>query len=172
MSDNNIFNQEKAQLNSLYGQPAAEESSYPIAQIAEQTAVEAIISGDISSNFDILAMRGEFSNMEAYAVTRPDQDDDTISIGKAAKNAIIEIDRWIVYRFDKQGQDAVGIVIFDKAGKKYATSSSYFIREFLTLNMLCVKDGGALDKIKVIYKESQNRTADGQKMTYPLCTFA
>lgn len=145
------------------------DSSYPAdaaMQIVENSAAEAIIAGDIASNFDILAMHGEFSNREAYAVTRPDDDDNTISIGKAAKNAIIDIDRWIVYRFDKQGQPAVGIVIFDKAGKKYATSSAYFIREFLTLNMICVRDKEKLEKIKVIYKQSKN----GQ--TYPMCTFA
>lgn len=149
-----------------YGDP---DSSYPgdaAMQIVENSAAEAIIAGDIASNFDILAMHGEFSNREAYAVTRPDDDDNTISIGKAAKNAIIDIDRWIVYRFDKQGQPAVGIVIFDKAGKKYATSSAYFIREFLTLNMICVRDKEKLEKIKVIYKQSKN----GQ--TYPMCTFA
>lgn len=145
------------------------DSSYPAdsaMQIVENSAAEAIIAGDIASNFDILAMHGEFSNREAYAVTRPDDDDNTISIGKAAKNAVIEIDRWIVYRFDKQGQPAVGIVIFDKAGKKYATSSAYFIREFLTLNMICVRDKEKLEKIKVVYKQSKN----GQ--TYPMCTFA
>lgn len=139
---------------------------------AELSAVEAVIAGDVSSNFDIIATRGEFSACEAYAVTRPDNDDDTISIGKAAKNELIDIDRWIVYRFSKDGEDAVGIVIFSKTGKKYATSSAYFIREFMTLNMLKMRDGSSLDKIKVIHKESQNRTVDGSKMTYPMCTFA
>lgn len=165
----------KALANSLYG-TEVQNSLYTAGggyadpdaamQIVENSAAEAIIAGDIASNFDILAMHGEFSNREAYAVTRPDDDDNTISIGKAAKNAIIDIDRWIVYRFDKQGQPAVGIVIFDKAGKKYATSSAYFIREFLTLNMICVRDKDKLEKIKVIYKQSKN----GQ--TYPMCTFA
>ena len=86
----------------------------PVTEVAEITAVESIIAGDIESNFAVLAMDGEFTNREAYAVTRPDNDDDTISIGKAAKNAIIDLDRWIVYRFTKDSADAVGIVIFDK----------------------------------------------------------
>lgn len=180
MSDINEM-KAKAQVNSMFGTEAQNalysagggyadtDSAYPAdaaMQIVENSAAEAIIAGDIASNFDILAMYGEFSNREAYAVTRPDDDDNTISIGKAAKNAVIDIDRWIVYRFDKQGQPAVGIVIFDKAGKKYATSSAYFIREFLTLNMICVRDKEKLEKIKVIYKQSKN----GQ--TYPMCTFA
>ena len=138
----------------------------PVTEVAEITAVESIIAGDIESNFAVLAMDGEFTNREAYAVTRPDNDDDTISIGKAAKNAIIDLDRWIVYRFTKDSADAVGIVIFDKEGHKYATSSPYFIREFLTLMTLCAKDGEKLDRIKVIHKQSK------AGMTYPLCTFA
>lgn len=146
------------------------ESAYPAEIInpekSELSAVEAVISGDISSNFDILAMDGEFSNREAYAVTRPDDDDDTISIGKAAKNAVLDLDKWIVYRFTKDGEDAVGIVIFTKDGKKYATSSAYFIREFLTLMMLSAKDKTKLERIKVIHKVSK------AGMTYPLCTFA
>lgn len=174
MSDINEM-KAKAQANAMFG-TEAQNALYSAGggyvdtdaamQIVENSAAEAIIAGDIASNFDILAMHGEFSNREAYAVTRPDDDDNTISIGKAAKNAVIDIDRWIVYRFDKQGQPAVGIVIFDKAGKKYATSSAYFIREFLTLNMICVRDKEKLEKIKVIYKQSKN----GQ--TYPMCTFA
>ena len=138
----------------------------PANDASELSAVDAIISGDIASNFDVLAMDGEFSNVEAYSVTRPDNDDDTISIGKAAKNAIIDLDKWIVYRFTKDNADAVGIVIFDIEGHKYATSSPYFIREVLTLMMLCAKDGGKLKKIKVIHKQSKSG------MTYPLCTFA
>lgn len=134
---------------------------------AELSAVEAVINGDVKSNFDIVATRGEFSAVEAYAVTRPDtEDENVISIGKAAKNAIISIDRWIIYRFSKDGEPAVGIVIFDKSGKRYVTSSAYFIREFMTLNMLCMRDGASLDKIKVLHKQSKSG------MTYPLCTFA
>ena len=79
---------------------------------------------------------------------------------------MLDLDKWIVYRFTKDGEDAVGIVIFTKDGKKYATSSAYFIREFLTLMMLSAKDKTKLERIKVIHKVSK------AGMTYPLCTFA
>lgn len=126
-----------------------------------------IINGDITNSFNIITTRGDFSAREAYSVTRPD-DDNAISIGKACKNAEIEIDRFIVYSYGKRDGMGVGIVIIGKDGKKYVTSSPAFIKEFLQLDRLYAMDGVTLDKIKVIYKTSQNKTADGQSMIYPM----
>ena len=126
-----------------------------------------IINGDFTSSFNILTTRGDFSAREAYSVTRPD-DDNAISIGKACKNAEIEIDRFIVYSYGKRDGMGVGIVIIGKDGRKYVTSSAAFIKEFLQLDRLYKMDGVTLDKIKVIYKTSQNKTADGQSMIYPM----
>lgn len=126
-----------------------------------------IINGDFTNSFNVLSTRGDFSAREAYRLTRPD-DDDAISIGKNCKNAEIEIDKYIIFSYGKLSGVGVGIVIIDKSGKKYATSSAAFIKEFIQLNRLYAMDGVVLDKIKVIYKTSQNKTADGQTMTYPM----
>lgn len=126
-----------------------------------------IINGDITNSFNIVTTRGNFSAREAYSVTRPD-DDNAISIGKACKNAEIEIDRFIVYSYGKRDGVGVGIVILGKDGKKYVTSSPAFIKEFLQLDRLYAMDGVTLDKIKVVYKTSQNKTPDGQSMIYPM----
>lgn len=126
-----------------------------------------IINGDFTSSFNIVTTRGNFSAREAYSVTRPD-DDNAISIGKACKNAEIEIDRFIVYSYGKRDGVGVGIVIIGKDGRKYVTSSPAFIKEFLQLDRLYAMDGVTLEKIKVIYKTSQNKTPDGQSMIYPM----
>lgn len=126
-----------------------------------------IINGDFTSSFNIVTTRGNFSAREAYSVTRPD-DDNAISIGKACKNAEIEIDRFIVYSYSKRDGVGVGIVIIGKDGRKYVTSSPAFIKEFLQLDRLYAMDGVTLDKIKVVYKTSQNKTPDGQSMIYPM----
>lgn len=126
-----------------------------------------IINGDFTSSFNIVTTRGDFSAREAYSVTRPD-DDNAISIGKACKNAEIEIDRFIVYSYGKRDGVGVGIVIIGKDGRKYVTSSPAFIKEFLQLDRLYAMDGMTLDKIKVVYKTSQNKTPDGQSMIYPM----
>ena len=130
-------------------------------------AVTEIINGDFTNSFNVLSTRGDFSAREAYRLTRPD-DDDAISIGKNCKNAEIEIDKYIIFSYGKLSGVGVGIVIIDKDGKKYATSSAAFIKEFIQLNRLYAMDDVVLDKIKVIYKISQNKTADGQTMTYPM----
>ena len=126
-----------------------------------------IINGDFTSSFIIMTTRGDFSAREAYSVTRPD-DDNAISIGKECKNAEIEIDRFIIYSYGKRDGVGVGIVIIGKDGKKYVTSSPAFIKEFLQLDRLYAMDGVTLDKIKVVYKTSQNKTPDGQSMIYPM----
>ena len=126
-----------------------------------------IINGDFTSSFNIVTTRGDFSAREAYSVTRPD-DDNAISIGKACKNAEIEIDRFIVYSYGKRDGVGVGIVIIGKDGRKYVTSSPAFIKEFLQLDRLYAMDGVTLYKIKVVYKTSQNKTPDGQSMIYPM----
>lgn len=126
-----------------------------------------IINGDITNSFNIVTTRGNFSAREAYSVTRPD-DDNAISIGKACKNAEIEIDRFIVYSYGKRDGVGVGIVIIGKDGRKYVTSSPAFIKEFLQLDRLYSMDGVTLNKIKVVYKTSQNKTPDGQSMIYPM----
>lgn len=126
-----------------------------------------IINGDFTSSFNIVTTRGNFSAREAYSVTRPD-DDNAISIGKACKNAEIKIDRFIVYSYGKRDGVGVGIVIIGKDGRKYVTSSPAFIKEFLQLDRLYAMDGVTLDKIKVVYKTSQNKTPDGQSMVYPM----
>lgn len=133
----------------------------------ETTIATDIINGDFTNSFNIITTRGDFSAREAYSVTRPD-DDNAISIGKACKNAEIEIDRFIVYSYGKRDGVGVGIVILDKDRRKYVTSSPAFIKEFLQLDRLYAMDGVTLDKIKVIYKTSQNKTADGQSMIYPM----
>lgn len=133
---------------------------------AENSAISSILSGDIESSFRVLTGRGEFTARESYLLTRPD-DDSAISIGKNAKNAEIEIDRFLIYSFENNGEK-VGIVIIGKDGNKYVTTSAYFIKEFLLLATLYEKDGEQLNKIKVVYKTSKNKTADGQTMTYPM----
>ena len=133
---------------------------------AENSAISAILSGDIESSFRVLTGRGEFTARESYLLTRPD-DDSAISIGKNAKNAEIEIDKFLIYSFENNGEK-VGIVIIGKDGNKYVTTSAYFIKEFLLLATLYEKDGEQLNKIKVVYKISKNKTADGQTMTYPM----
>lgn len=137
-----------------------------LAQSTTDVATE-IINGDFTNSFNVLSTRGDFSAREAYRLTRPD-DDDAISIGKNCKNAEIEIDKYIIFSYNKLSGVGVGIVIIDKNGKKYATSSAAFIKEFIQLNRLYAMDGVTLDKIKVIYKTSQNKTADGQSMIYPM----
>lgn len=132
----------------------------------ENEIVSSILDGDISSSFEILTTLKEHSALEVYSMTRPD-DESAISIGKSCKNAVIEIDDYIVYHFNA-GTDKVGIVIIGKDGNKYVTTSSYFIKEFLILVSLCASDGVSLDKIKVLHKVSKNKTADGQTMTYPM----
>lgn len=132
----------------------------------ENEIVESILDGDISSSFEVLTTLKEHTNLEVYSMTRPD-DEDAISIGKSCKNAVIEIDDYIVYHFNA-GADKVGIVIIGKDGNKYVTTSSYFIKEFLILVSLCASDGVSLDKIKILHKISKNKTADGQSMTYPM----
>lgn len=126
-----------------------------------------IINGDFTNSFNVLSTRGDFSAREAYRLTRPD-DDDAISIGKNCKNSEIEIDKYIIFSYGKLSGVGVGIVIIDKDGKKYATSSAAFIKEFIQLNRLYAMDGVVLDKIKVVYKTSQNKTPDGKAMTYPM----
>lgn len=138
-----------------------------VSELSEDTTINAIINGEVTTEFNIITMSGDFSAREAYALTRPD-DDNAISIGKNAKNEIIEIDKYILYNFMNNGKPKLGIVILGKNGKKYVTTSTYFIKEFVILDRLYKMDGVTLDTIQVIYKESQNRTADGQKMTYPL----
>ena len=133
---------------------------------AEESAISAILSGDVSNSFRVLTGKGEFTARESYQLTRPD-DEDAISIGKAAKNAVVEIDRFLVYAFEVNGAERVGVVILSKDGKKYVTTSAYFIKEFLLLNALYKQDGAELEKIKILHKESQNKTADGGKMVYP-----
>lgn len=137
-------------------------------EVTEPTDVATeIINGDFTNSFNVLSTRGDFSAREAYRLTRPD-DDDAISIGKNCKNAEIEIDKYIIFSYGKLSGVGVGIVIIDKSGKKYATSSTAFIKEFIQLNRLYSMDGVTLDKIKVVYKTSQNKTADGKAMTYPM----
>lgn len=131
--------------------------------------VQAIIDGDISNTFQVISSRGEFSARESYALTRPDDDDEnTISIGKQARNAVIEIDRYLIYAFEVDGKMRVGICIFGCDGKKYVTTSIAFIKEFILLDRLYKQDGETMNTIKVIHKESKNKTHDGQKMYYPM----
>lgn len=131
--------------------------------------VSAIINGDITNSFNVIATRGKFSARESYAVTRPDSDEEnTISIGKQARNELVDIDRFIIYSFEVDGVQRVGICIFATNGKKYVTTSTAFIKEFVLLDRLYKMDGEQLNKIKIIHKESKNKTPDGQKMYYPL----
>lgn len=185
-SINNVMNDQtnnntKANLNSVYGEimnnmateTAIVESSPVIdAAIIDGTTnndVTAIINGDVSNSFNVIVTRGQFSARESYAVTRPDSDDDnTISIGKQARNEIVDIDRFIIYSFVVDDTPRVGICIFAKNGKKYVTTSTAFIKEFILLDRLYKMDGEQMDRIKIIHKESKNKTADGQKMFYPL----
>lgn len=132
----------------------------------ENEIVASILSGEVSQSFEILATLQEHSALEVYALTRPD-DENAISLGKSCKNAVIEIADYIIYHFNA-GTDKVGIVIIGTDGNKYVTTSSYFIKEFMTLLALCSMDGVELNKIKVIHKTSKNKTADGQTMTYPM----
>lgn len=133
---------------------------------AEQSAISSILSGDVTSTFNVLTGRGEFSARESYQLTRPD-DETAISIGKAAKNAEVEFDRFLVYSFEVNNEIKVGIVILGNDGNKYVTTSAYFIKEFLLLCSLYHSDGEELRKIRILHKESKNKTADGQKMYYP-----
>lgn len=156
-------------LNSSYGLAVVEGTGEVVEAptiTSEMSAINAVLSGNVQNSFRILTAKGEFTNREAYTLTRPDSDD-AISIGKNAKNAEIEIARYLVYGFDNMGEK-VGIVIIGKDGNKYVTTSAYFIKEFLLLAMLYEQDGDELTKIKVIYKDSKNKTPDGQKMTYPM----
>lgn len=136
---------------------------------AEENAISSIINGDVCASFNILAGGENFTAREAYQVTRPDDgDENTISIGKECRNKEIEFDRYLVYSFENKGSTRVGITILGRDGKKYVTTSPYFIKEFILLTVLYHRDGVELDKIKVTYRESANKTADGNKMTYPL----
>lgn len=159
---------EKAVINAEYGIVAHENSEIEAPTIsAEQSAISSILSGDVSSSFNVIAGRGEFSARESYQLTRPD-DETAISIGKAAKNAEVEFERFLVYSFEVNGETKVGIVILgSKDGNKYVTTSAYFIKEFLLLCSLYESDGEVLRKIRIVHKESKNKTADGQKMYYP-----
>lgn len=134
----------------------------------ENEIVSSILDGDITTAFEVITTLKDHTSLEMYSMTRPD-DEDAISIGKSCKNALIEIDDYIVYHFNA-GQDKVGIVIMGRDGNKYVTTSPYFIKEFLILLSLCASDGVTLDKIKVLHKTSKNKTADGQSMTYPMPT--
>lgn len=175
---------EKAKVNAIYGVSAEGTEGYDGGYVdtdtalalseteaptisAEQSAISAILSGDIENSFRVIAGKGEFSARESYQLTRPD-DDEAISIGRGAKNAVIEIDRYLVYAFENNGSERVGIVILSKDARKYVTTSAYFIKEFLLLAMLYQRDGDVLSKIKVVYKTSKNTTADGQALTYPM----
>ena len=162
MSDENSDNT-KAVLNT---------DSVPETAIVENNNaydVTAIINGDITNSFNVIAARGNFSARESYAVTRPDSDDEnTISIGKQARNEIVDIDRFIIYSFENDGVVRVGICIFGANGKKYVTTSTAFIKEFVLLDRLYKMDNEVLTKIKIIHKESKNKTPDVQKMYYPL----
>lgn len=154
-TNNNVMNEENV--------------SYEL-DVTQCTTVDAateIINGDFTNSFNVLATRGDFSAREAYRITRPD-DDDAISIGKSCKNAEIEIDKYIIFSYGTLSGVGVGIVIIGKDGKKYATSSAAFIKEFIQLNRLYEMDGVTLDKIKVLHKVSKNKTADGQAMIYPM----
>lgn len=138
-----------------------------LTQPATTDVATEIINGDFTNSFNVITTRGDFSAREAYQLTRPD-DDDAISIGKNCKNAEIEIDKYIIFSYGKLSGVGVGIVIISKDGRKYATSSAAFIKEFIQLNRIYALDGVVLDKIKVIYKTSQNKTADGKSMIYPM----
>lgn len=101
----------KAAINAEYGVIAQENSELEAPSMsAEQSAISSILSGDVSSTFNVLTGRGEFSARESYQITRPD-DETAISIGKAAKNAEVEFDRFLVYSFEVNGETKVGIVI-------------------------------------------------------------
>lgn len=157
----------KSAINAAYGIVAQESAEVEAPSMtAEEAAISTILSGDITNSFRVLTGKGEFTARESYQLTRPD-DEDAISIGKAAKNAIVDIDRFLVYAFEVNGAERVGVVILSKDGKKYVTTSAYFIKEFLLLNALYKQDGAELEKIKILHKESKNKTADGGKMVYP-----
>lgn len=160
----------KQDLNSIYGAlvPTTTDDT-AIVENNNSNDISAIINGDITNSFNVIATRGNFSARESYAVTRPDSDDDnTISIGKQARNEIVDIDRFIIYSFENDGAIRVGICIFGANGKKYVTTSTAFIKEFVLLDRLYKMDNEVLNKIKIIHKESKNKTPDGQKMYYPL----
>lgn len=130
--------------------------------------VHAIINGDVTNSFTVIASSGDFSAREAYSLTRPD-DEDAVSIGRQCKNVIIDFDRFLVYAYEIEGgKMGVGITILGKDGKKYVTSGTAFIKEFLLLTRIYAQDGVKLTKIKVMHKESKNKTADGQKMFYAM----
>lgn len=157
----------KSATNAAYGIVAQEQGEIEAPSMsAEQSAISSILSGDVSSTFNVLTGRGEFSARESYQLTRPD-DETAISIGKAAKNAEVEFDRFLVYSFEVNNETKVGIVILGNDGNKYVTTSAYFIKEFLLLCSLYHSDGEELRKIRILHKESKNKTADGQKMYYP-----
>lgn len=162
----------KSAINAEYGIVAQETIAQENSELeapsmsAEQSAISSILSGDVTSTFNVIAGRGEFSARESYQLTRPD-DETAISIGKAAKNAEVEFERFLVYSFEVNGETKVGIVILGNDGHKYVTTSAYFIKEFLLLCTLYESDGETLTKIRILHKESKNKTADGQKMYYP-----
>lgn len=172
-SINDIMNAQTEGSASAYPETAVVEATPIIdTEIVDGTTnndVQAIINGDISNTFNVILTRGQFSARESYAVTRPDDgDENTISIGKQARNEIVDIDRFIIYSFAVDNVPRVGICIFAKNGKKYVTTSTAFIKEFILLDRLYKMDNEQMDKIKIIHKESKNKTPDGQKMYYPL----
>lgn len=144
---------------------------YPETQLIETQQdrdVQAIINGDVTNSFTVLASSGDFTAREAYRLTRPD-DDEAISIGRQCKNVVIDFDRYLIYAYELEGgKMGVGITIIGTDGKKYVTSGTAFIKEFLLLVRIYAQDGEKLTKIKVLHKESKNKTADGQKMFYAL----
>ena len=174
-SINNIMNEQNSDnakavlaVNSAYSDTDSVLDS-AIVENNNASDVSAIINGDITNSFNVITTRGTFSARESYAVTRPDSDDEnTISIGKQARNEIVDIDRYIIYSFENDGAIRVGICIFGANGKKYVTTSTAFIKEFVLLDRLYKMDNEELTKIKIIHKESKNKTPDGQKMYYPL----
>lgn len=155
-------------LNTMYGVAAEQAIETQLIETQQDRDVQAIINGDVTNSFTVIASSGDFSAREAYSLTRPD-DDDAVSIGRQCKNVIIDFDRFLVYAYELEGgKMGVGITILGKDGKKYVTSGTAFIKEFLLLTRIYAQDGVKLEKIKVIHKESKNKTADGQKMFYAL----
>lgn len=158
----------KAALNAVYGITAEQAMETQLIETQQDRDVQAIINGDVTNSFTVIASSGDFSAREAYSLTRPD-DEDAISIGRQCKNVIIDFDRFLVYAYELEGgKMGVGITILGKDGKKYVTSGTAFIKEFLLLVRIYAQDGEKLTKIKVLHKESKNKTADGQKMFYAL----
>lgn len=158
----------KAALNAEYGITAAQAMDTQLIETQQDRDVQAIINGDVTNSFTVIASSGDFSAREAYSLTRPD-DEDAVSIGRQCKNVVIDFDRFLVYAYEIEGgKMGVGITILGKDGKKYVTSGTAFIKEFLLLTRIYAQDGVKLTKIKVLHKESKNKTADGQKMFYAM----